>query len=89
MTWEKVKTVLLIVLGIGVVILTMGLWDPFKMRKPKTDPTQEFEKERELNNAKTDKTIYKDLANLGTSQPGTDRDNKLKDLLDEDYPGSK
>lgn len=89
MPWAKVKTVLLIILGITVIILTMGLWDPFKIRKPKNDPTPEFEKERELNNAKTDKTIYKDLADLGSSKSGIDRDNKLKDLLDEDYPGSK
>jgi hypothetical protein len=35
MIWEKIKTIALIILGLAVVVLTMGLWDPFKIRKGK------------------------------------------------------
>lgn len=87
----KIKTILLIVLGLLVVFLTLGLWDPFEIRKPKPekDPLEEAEKAREQEKAKTNAKVYKDLADLGSVKSGNDRDNALQNMLDKDYPGSK
>ncbi len=87
----KLKTIALVVLGLFVVFLTLGLWDPFEIRKPKPekDPWKEAEKIREQEKAKTNAKVYKDLADLGSTKPGVDRDNALSGMLDKDYPGSK
>ena len=85
----KIKTIMIIILGLAVLVLTIGLWDPFQIRKPKADPTPDFEKEREKEKAKTNEKIHKDLVDLGTNTVGVDRDTALQDLLDKDYPGTK
>jgi regulatory protein YycH of two-component signal transduction system YycFG len=86
---EKFKTILIIILGCLALVLTVGFWDPFRLRKEKKLNNKDYDKERQNEKTKTELKTRETLVDLATTKPGNDRDNKLKSILDEDYPGSK
>jgi hypothetical protein len=81
----KIKTIIILILSGIALALTFGLFDPFSIRKPK--PIQDdLDNEREKEKAKTENITNKSLIDLATHDPGDDRDDALKSLLDKDYP---
>lgn len=87
----KFKTIAIIVLGALVVVLTMGLWDPFNFfeEKKKIKDKEDYEKDRENEKIKAELETKDKIVELATTKSGPNRDIKLKSILDEDYPGSK
>lgn len=87
------KTIAIIVLGILLIILTLGIWDPFQLLQKKgikpIKTIEEMDKDRENEKGKIKGQAMGAIADIATHDPGNDRDNALKGWLDKDYPGSK